>query len=209
MKRLVIAVVTVLGCVGLLASPAAAKTTTECNGTLSGTYDRILVPDGATCTLDGATVTGNVTAGAGSSLFTSNATIGGNVMTRDSLTVQIIRTDVGHNIMVTGTTGLTKIGGEMCKIDPSTALNLMVKGNSGNTAICSESIGRNFVANGNSGSVSLFRSTVGNNALVFDNTGNGTRLKFNAVSINLNCHGNTGKLVLKENTAKQFLDQCA
>ena len=44
-----------------LASPAAARPDFQCNGVFKGkTYDDVIVPRGATCTLVDATVTGNV-----------------------------------------------------------------------------------------------------------------------------------------------------
>ncbi len=50
MKKLIIGAMSVVAIGGLYAGPASATTpnatTTECTGTLTGTYDRIVVPDG-------------------------------------------------------------------------------------------------------------------------------------------------------------------
>jgi len=210
-KQLIVVAVSAVAVAGLYAVPASAAMATECTTTLSGTYDKIVVPDGATCTLDGATVVKGVRAGAGSSLYTMNATIGGNVMTRDAYTVQIIDTNVGHNIKVSGTTDLTKIGDAACTVDPSAARNLMVKGNSGPTAICSMTVGNNIAVFNNTGTVGVFRNTTDNNLLVFGNSGKGTRLRDNTVGINLNCEDNTSpKFVNVRNTVGgQMLGQCA
>ncbi len=210
-KKLVFTAVSAVAAAGLYASPASAAPATDCTTTLSGSYDKIVVPDGATCTLDGATVKKNVTAGTGSSLYTMNATIGGNVMTRHSHTVQIIDTNVGHNIMVTGTRHMTKIGDDGCMIDPTVGRNLMVKGNTGPTAICSVQVGNNLVVMGNSGSVGVFSNSVDNNLLTFRNSGPATRLRFNIIGINLNCQGNTSPVFVNlGNTAgASKMGQCA
>jgi len=173
-----------------------------------GGFDRIVVPDGATCNLDGATVTGSVTVGTGSSLYTMGATIGGNVMSRDAATVRLIDSDLGHNVMITGTTGAVRIGSKGCKVDPAAALNVEVKNNLGNVAICDMSIGRNLIVTGNAGRTGLFRNTVGNNTLLFRNTGLANRVRDNTITNNLNCRHNTDKVISSGNTAGQIMGQC-
>jgi hypothetical protein len=211
MKKLIVVAVAGMAAAGLYATPASASQATECSGTLSGTYDRIVVPDGATCTLDGATVTKGVTVGAGSSLYTTNATIGGNLMARHAHTVHVIDTNVGHNIKVSGTTHMTKIGDAACMVDPTVGHNVMVKGNSGPTAICSLSIGNNLAVFDNTGSVGIFSNNVTNNLLTFRNSGNATRLRYNTVGINLNCEDNTSPIFVNlGNTAGgAAMGQCA
>jgi len=207
MRRVIIAVAA-LAAGGIFASPASAATTTECTGTLSGTYDRIVVPAGETCTLDGATVNSNVTVKSGGSLYTSNATIGGNVMSRDAATVRLIDTNIDHNVMISGTTGTVKIGSAGCKVDPSAAGNLMLKGNLGSIAICDMTIGHNVALIGNEGRIGAFRNIVGNNGLFFDNTGPATRVRDNQLDQNLNCRNNTQRVIASGNTAHKLLGQC-
>lgn len=218
MRKSAITVVAALACAGVVAGPSVSAfagstpaKATVCSGTLSGAYDQIVVPDGATCTLDGATVAKGVTAGTNSSLFTMNASIGGNVMTRGAYTVQIVDTSVGLNIDVTGTTHLTKIGDARCAVDPTIGHNVMVKSNSGPTAICSLDIGNNLALFDNTGSVGVFRNHVDNNLLVFRNSGKGTRVRYNTVGINLNCSDNTsGKFKSVGNTVGgSAMGQCA
>lgn len=60
-------IMTLAGLVG--ASPASAATK-YCNGTLTGTYDRVIVGSGSTCTLSGATVRHNVVVQAGGGVST-------------------------------------------------------------------------------------------------------------------------------------------
>lgn len=168
----------------------------------------IVVPAGATCRLHRATVTSNVTVGAGSSLYTSAATIGGNLMSRGDARVRLIGTNISHNVMITGTTGSTKIGSKGCKVDPIAAGNLMFKFNSGTIAICDVSVGHNLTLMANSGRIGAFRNAVGNNGLLFRNTGLANRLRDNTVTVNINCRGNTGRVITSGNTATQLMGQC-
>ncbi len=212
MKRTIVAVLSGAACVAAMAGPAMASTpnatTTTCTGTLTGSYDRVVVPDGATCTLHGATVTGNITVGIGSSLYTMNSTIGGNVMSRNAATVRLINTSIGHNVMVRGTTGIVRIGSKDCRVDPSAAGNLMLKFNLGNVAVCDMTVGHNLAVLGNAGRVGLYRNMVGNNTLVFRNTGLANRVRNNTVTGNLNCRGNVDKVISARNTAAAIMGQC-
>jgi hypothetical protein len=70
----------------------------DLHGTLTGTYPAIVVPDGETCTLDGAQVKGNVKVGIGSTLMTADAMIKGNVFGQQAMRVHIIDTDVWGQI---------------------------------------------------------------------------------------------------------------
>ncbi len=158
--------------------------------------------------MDGATVTGSVTVGAGSSLYTMGATIGGNVMSRDAATVRLIDSDLGHNVMITGTTGAVRIGSKGCKVDPAAALNLKVKKNLGNVAICDMSVGRNLMVKGNAGRTGIFRNVVGNNVMLYGNTGSANRVRDNSVTQNLHCKGNAHKVISSGNTAKKIMGQC-
>jgi hypothetical protein len=210
MKRVITAVLATACCAVAVALPASAapKAATECTGTLSGSFDSIVVPAGATCTLDGATVSKSVTVEKDASLFTSKSTIGGNLMSRNAQTVRVIDTDVHRNLMVSGTQGITTIGGMDCHVDPAVANNLMLKNNHGNIAVCDLTIARNLVLQGNTRGIGVFHNTVGNNILLFDNTGPANRVRHNDVRINLNCQGNTNKVITVANTAHKIMGQC-
>ena len=71
-KRLLVGLISILMASLAFASPAAAKPT-ECVGVLTGTFDEIIVPEGAHCTLAGAHVLGNVRVERGASLHTISA----------------------------------------------------------------------------------------------------------------------------------------
>lgn len=212
MKKTLVGVLSGAACVASLVGPtvasASAATTTVCTGTLTGSYDRLVVPAGATCTLQGATVTGNVTVNGGGSLVTMNTTIGGNVMSRGAETVRLINTSVSGNIMVSRTTGVVRIGSKGCRVDPQAAGNLMLKWNLGNVAVCDMSIGHNLAVFGTAGRVGLYRNTVGNNTLVFRNTGLANRVRSNTIRGNLNCRGNTNKVISARNSAAHIMGQC-
>jgi len=88
------------------AAPAAAGDT-RCSGgnpfaggtSVTGTFDNVVVPEGATCYLAGATVRGNVKALDDSNFFSDASTIRGNVEGDKADVVQVFRgSTVGGNI---------------------------------------------------------------------------------------------------------------
>ena len=63
----------------ILQAPTARANDTPCVGVLTGAHDNVVVPAGATCTLLGATVRGNVKVLARATFIGRNSRIGGNV----------------------------------------------------------------------------------------------------------------------------------
>ena len=79
-----------------MASPAAARPDFRCNGVFKGkTYDEVIVPRNAACTLIDATVTGNVRALRNSYFQTVGTAIGGDVEGSASQTIFI---DAGSKV---------------------------------------------------------------------------------------------------------------
>jgi hypothetical protein len=67
-------------------SPSGATTAARCNGTLGATtVTLVFVPNGASCTLNGTRVQGNVIVATNASLAASNARIDGNIQGDDAL----------------------------------------------------------------------------------------------------------------------------
>jgi hypothetical protein len=93
----------------------------ECTGPATGSFDNIVVPRGAFCTLSNSTATGSIRALEGSTLFIINSTIGGDVEGAKANNVELVaingaRNLVGGSIRVSG-------GGEgvlVCGTDLST-----------------------------------------------------------------------------------------
>src|SRR5687767_14578923 len=64
----------------LVLTPAASANDTNCVGSLTGLHDNVVVPEGATCTISAAQITGNVKSLPGSTLnITGATTIGGSI----------------------------------------------------------------------------------------------------------------------------------
>src|SRR4051794_17785354 len=185
----------------MFTSPASAVgQATECTGTLTGTFDRILVPAGATCRLVDATVVHNVVVGADASIHTKTSTLG-SFDSRSSAMVRLTDTDVLGDVDVRGTTGVTVIGSAGCQVDPLINGNLEVKATLGNVALCDLNVRNNIIVDGNAGRVGIFGNVVGNNIEVFGNTGPANRVRGNTIREKLDCHGNTGRVISDGNTA--------
>lgn len=126
--------------------------------------------------------------------------------------VQILSSEVGHNIMIDGATGLVFIGVEGCKIDPHAGNNIKVTNSTGDILICEETIDNNLMLRGNSGAISVFRNTVGVNIQITHNeayTGTSThpgetiRVRHNTVRNRIVVRANDGRpAICKNNTAK-------
>jgi len=195
------------------AGPIVSAPPTECTGTIGAeTVDRIVVPDGATCTLNGTTVVGNVVVGAGSSLITTGATLGGNVRADDGPDIiRLIDTNIERNIFVKRATGEITIGAAGCAVDPVAGNNVKLTRNKAPIAICLMSIGENLQLSNNKRRIGVFDNVVGNNLQATDNTGASLRLRDNMVGISgggsIQVDDNhVGVLLLERNDAGNHID---
>lgn len=179
-----------------VAVPAQAAPAVDCTGTLTGSYQAINVPDGASCFLDGATVKRNVKIGIGSSLRTDEASIGGNVMGDKAKTVLIIDTPVYGQIHLTRTKGQITIGVEGCRTDPIADGNINLQRNYGPIAICQMTVKNNIILHNNRNRIGVFENRVGNNIQLIGNTGRAIRVWDNTMDNNL--------LVKNNKVAKAF-----
>lgn len=240
MRKVLASVAATVAVMGFAQIPAQADTITECMGTITGgTYDRIVVPAGATCHLDGVTVNGNVRIFAGSALVSNGSTINGSVRGDGARTVRLDDTDVigtgtAGNINLQGTLRRIIIGASGCIVDPSVGNNITLINNFGNIGICEMTTGETIVLQGNDGLIGVHNNTIGNSLNVQDNTGAYTRIRDNEVgttmggSINIqdnrsqvvvlrnyshnafNCSGNIADPIGEANTADSGLSgQCA
>jgi hypothetical protein len=81
---------------GVVQAPVARAAGTECNGTMRGdnvVLENVKVPPGASCTLDGVTVNGNVVADGATGLTITNSTVKGDVKVTNSTGNIIIEED--------------------------------------------------------------------------------------------------------------------
>jgi hypothetical protein len=163
------------------ALPAARADNTPCTGSLQGVINgNVVVPDGATCQLNNATVTGNVFVSTGASLamgVLGSVMISGNLQADHCASVGVI----------SFTTSLLSIGGnvairsctEMSGYDVSS-------GSSG-----SVTIGGNFLCQTNSAPCFAQRGSIGGNTIVSGNFGGTSIVAGNEIGGNLLCLRNT------------------
>jgi hypothetical protein len=121
-----------------------------CDGTyVDRTFKHVRVRPGDTCVLIDSTVTGNF-------------------MARDPLTVKVLDTTVGHNLMVRGATGDVIIGNRGCGVDPVVGNNIKVT-KSHNVAICWMQTKNNLTVTRNDGRINVSNNDVGRNLTVSRN----------------------------------------
>jgi hypothetical protein len=84
----------------LVFAPSAMADDSLCVGTLTGAHDNVVVPQGATCLLTGATVSGNVIALADSKLAVDVSTVHGNVEGRRADSVVVANSTVRENVNI-------------------------------------------------------------------------------------------------------------
>jgi hypothetical protein len=84
----------------LVPSPVMSASDTPCVGLLTGTFDNVVVPPGATCFLTNSTVAGNVKALENSRLFITSSTVFGNVNGDKADTVRVSDSTVRQDISI-------------------------------------------------------------------------------------------------------------
>jgi len=205
-------IIAIVAAAGLTAAPAsAAMTDTECDGSLGRRMvERVVIPRGATCRLNGTTVRQNVVVGPRSSLVTHNARLLGSVQATDGpRSVRLLDTNVRGNIHVREATGTILIGNAGCTLDPSAGNNIHLVENSGPIGLCQMRIRGNVHAINNSGTVFMLENRVGNNLHARGNSGGFLRLRGNMVGTrsngNLDVRRNRTAVRLKENRASNHL----
>ena len=196
---------------GLAALPAAATSETDCDGTIGRRMvERVVIPNGATCQLNGTTVRQNVVVGPGASLVTHNARLLGSVQaTHGPRSVRLLDTNVRGNIHVRDARGTILIGNSGCGLDPSAGNNIHLVHNSGPIGLCKMTIRGNVHAINNTGTVFMRDNKVGNNLHAKGNRGGFLRLRENRVGTrsngNLVVDGNRTDVRLRLNRASNHL----
>lgn len=178
-KRLLLTFATVIALTIPFGSGALAASTV-CIGSLPpGTYDSVVVPPGATCTLSGSTVLGNVKALANSFLSASNNQILGNVDGDKTRTIWVFDNTVGGNIRISE--GGTAESGPA---DVAIARNILPSGNIQISRSVGEIVAQaNFVHKGNIHVRQIMTTThshivanqVGGSVQVFNDGGPGSK----------------------------------
>jgi hypothetical protein len=191
-------VVAVLATAGLamVSQPAVATSDTVCDGTIGRrVVERVVVPNGATCRLNGTTVRQNVVVGTGETLVARGARILGSVQaTEGPRSVRLLDTNVVGNIHVREARGVILIGNSGCGLDPIAGNNIHLVGNNGPIGVCRMTIEGNLHVIDNSDTVFVRSNNVGNNLHARGNHGKFLRLRGNRVGTRSN-----GNLVVENN----------
>ena len=173
-----------------------APGSTECTSTLTGgAYGEITVPDGATCTLVGVVVGGDVTVGTRSTLITSSQTeIGGDVTGVGTKSVHLINTDVAGNIVLSNTRGSIVIGAANCAVDPVVGGDIRLTNNYGTVAVCEMSVGGDLIVRSTHTAARLFHNVVAGDLVVDYNQ--------NVYGIWVNRNTVAGSIFVRRNTSR-------
>jgi hypothetical protein len=231
MKRIECVTAVVISAALVLVSPStAAADDTMCVGSLTGTFDNVIVPPGQTCVLNDAMVWGNVKALEDSRLRINNSRVNGNVEGDKADIVQLFFTVVREQITI-------KEGGPAASILPSpfnvcgngilfspcealmVAVTVEVGGiqvekTTGSVFISSSDVNGNVKVEANAVDVpevlTIRSNTVNGNVQVFKNAGSGEKtVRSNTVGQSLQCSENDPPFLAGFNTAAQAEGQCA
>lgn len=174
-----------------LGDPALAEQT-QCTSSLPpGTYGHIVVPRGATCTLQDSVVTGNVRVLPGGALVAERTEIGGNLMGHDVTRIRVGLSAIGGNIVVVGAepVGPPPVAVFVCAT--SVDGNVVIKQVTGGIGV------RTFLPgfdppNGNSSRCGSIRNEIGGNLIVSNNDSFRTLVLNNIVRGNVRVVNNRG-----------------
>jgi hypothetical protein len=231
------AIVLMSAAVVLVSPPTAEANDTECVVALPpATYDNVVVPPGATCSLVGSTVLGNVKALEKSQLVIRNSNVRGNVHGDKADVVQVIESRVRESISIkeggpaaatTVPTGGFFCGalGNPCEVFISGTIveegEVQIEKMVGSVAVQQLIVllGPGEVQKGNikvednripaSPEFLEIRYTIAQNLQVFKNTGAGGKfVDNNSVGENLQCFDNEPPFASFNNTARSEEGQC-
>jgi hypothetical protein len=182
-----------------VAMPPARADNRSCTGPLSGVINgNVVVPNGATCELNSATVNGNVLVGAGASLSVGvfgSVTISGNLTADHCASVSVVPVPAPNAVSIGGNFAIRSCTG-MSGYDVGEG---------------SLTIGGNFLCQNNSAPCFAQRGSIDGNANVSHNSGGTSIVAGNKIDGNLLCFGNTAVVdASAPNTvAGKKLGQCA
>jgi len=185
MRNLTTLLIATLAALGLTwgSVTTAQAADANCTGVINGQrFENLEVPAGASCTLNGTRVDGNITVGSNAMLAATGVTVGGNIQADGAAGVTVNNNaTVGGDIQV-------KQGGS------ATVNQVRVTGN-----IQLES---------NRSALSVAFNVVGGDVQVFQNRG-GATISDNRIDGNLQCKENNPAPTGGRNQAASFEDQCA
>jgi hypothetical protein len=186
----------------------------RCAGTLTGTFDNVTVPVGATCTLTNSTVRGNVKALENARLFMSNNQVRGNVEGDKASVVQVRSGTVGGNIQIKEGRSPNELGALVTDGTVVTGGDIQIeKMNTGQVRVSNARVEKGNIQiteNITSGSLEIVGNHVAQNLQVFKNRGGGNKVvSGNTVGQDLQCKENTSPFTGGPNTAGDIEGQCS
>ena len=135
--------------VGIFGAGVASAASVNCNSTLTGTYDSVVVQAYATCNVGAATINGSITMGTGAALnMYGPATVKGSISSNGSYYVAI------YNTSVTPTAGINKnapVAGKSEVVASNNVLGNLNITNNTIVMICGAFIGGNVFVSGPQG----------------------------------------------------------
>jgi hypothetical protein len=137
----------------LLSSSASGQTSDtrpeSCNGTIGAeAVKEVDVPSGATCTLEGTTVDGNIAVGSGATLLAHDVSTDGDVEAEGARVVDVTESTIGGNVQV-------KAGGSSTVRDTRIDGDLKWESQSGPLEATGNTIGGNLQADENGGGLTV------------------------------------------------------
>jgi len=151
----------------ILNAPAAFAEDVECRGTLGDVTvtGNLIVPDDATCTLDGTNVDGNITVKSRASLTSNAASVTGGIQGESARQVVLNPgTTVGNNVSL-------RKGGDVTIDEASIKGDLQLEDNTGAVSLTENQIQGSIQANKNrDGGVTISSNNIGNNLQCQDNS---------------------------------------
>jgi hypothetical protein len=200
-----LALLVVAAVAALPVAPTAGASDTNCVGSLIQTYDNVVVPPGASCSLAGARVRGNVLVGAGASLSVSSRPMGsgglgaanpsiveGNVQGDNASSLSIFQSRVRGDVQVKGGSGgvsffIATVGG-----------NVQLEAMAGRISLVAASVGGGLEVTKTTGGIDLVFNSVAGTIKVADNVvptralGAGMEINSNRTPADLQVVKNTG-----------------
>lgn len=203
MKKAIVLGVAVLA--GVVPASAGAGGETSCVGELTeNVSSNLVVPAGASCSLTGVTVRGNVRVQENASFYANGAAIGGSVRCRSCSFVDLYSSTIGRSVLVEGEIDGSyindnTIGGDL-EIAASWAGGAVFE-------IQRNRIGRDLRFKKNTGTAVISGNVVGKDLEVAGNAG-AIEVSGNQAKHSLECTGNNG-LRGGGNSAKRKRGECA
>lgn len=186
----------------------------NCTATVTGNLANVFVPTGATCSLQEATVDGNVLAREGSQLYVSETQVAGNIDGVEAAVVHVEGGSLGGNIQIADGSSAGEVGASVTGGTVVTAGNIQIlKMNTGTIRIADVRVEQGNIQveeNVVSSSLELVRNYVGQNLQVFKNTGSGSKVvRDNQVLQIIQCNENAAPFEGGPNDTPEAEDQCS